>query len=110
MCHPLWLNGWINQKQFHISQGYGTLESASQSLFFFLTGYFDTDDLFAAAPIFFLWITIFFQITFLVILDLFVAAIIYRWKDTRRDAEEFSITGFLSELVERCPQAVRHRI
>lgn len=77
---------------------YGTLESASQSLFFFLTGYFDTDDLFAAAPIFFLWITIFFQITFLVILDLFVAAIIYRWKDTRRDAEEFSITGFFSVI------------
>ena len=27
------------------------------------------------------------------ILNLFVSAIIYRWKDTRRDAEEFSITG-----------------
>ena len=27
------------------------------------------------------------------ILNLFVSAIIYRWKDTRRDAEEFSIAG-----------------
>ena len=33
------------------------------------------------------------------ILNLFVSAIIYRWKDTRRDAEEFSITG---DVGSRC--------
>ena len=38
------------------------------------------------------------------ILNLFVSAIIYRWKDTRRDAEEFSITGDVGSRGE--PQMV----
>lgn len=75
---------------------YATFESSSRSIFLFLTGYFDTDDLFATSPLFFLFVTVIFQITILLILNLFVSAIIYRWKDTRRDAEEFSIAGFFS--------------
>lgn len=77
---------------------YATLEDSSRSIFLFLTGYFDTDDLFHMSPLFFLFVTVIFQITILLILNLFVSAIIYRWKDTRRDAEEFSITGFFSVI------------
>ncbi len=40
------------------------------------------------------------------ILNLFVSAIIYRWKDTRRDAEEFSITGDVGRRAFRSPQLV----
>ncbi|CAE7207892.1 pkd2, partial [Symbiodinium microadriaticum] len=77
---------------------YGTLESSSQSVFFFLTGSFDTADLYGAFPIFFLLVTIFFQISFLLILNLLIAAIIFRWKDSRRDAEDFSVLSFWTTL------------
>ncbi|CAE7522060.1 pkd2, partial [Symbiodinium sp. CCMP2456] len=77
---------------------YGTLESSSQSVFFFLTGSFDTADLYGAFPIFFLLVTILFQISFLLILNLLIAAIIYRWKDSRRDAEDFSVLSFWTTL------------
>ena len=48
--------------------GYATFESSSRSIFLFLTGYFDTDDLFATSPLFFLFVTVIFQITILLIL------------------------------------------
>ncbi|CAE7255774.1 pkd2 [Symbiodinium natans] len=73
---------------------YGTLESSSQSVFFFLIGSFDTADLYTSNPLFFLLVTVFFQVSFLVILNLLIAAIIYRWKDSRRDAEDFSVLSF----------------
>mmetsp|Transcript_56330 Transcript_56330/g.134438 ORF Transcript_56330/g.134438 Transcript_56330/m.134438 type:complete len:1649 (+) Transcript_56330:89-5035(+) len=79
---------------------YGTLTSSSQSMFFFLTGYFDTADLYEFSPLFLLMVMVFFQVAFLLILNLFVSAIIFRWKDTRRDAEEFSISGFFRLMKE----------
>eukprot|EP00931_Biecheleriopsis_adriatica_P043727 TRINITY_DN24986_c0_g1_i1.p1 TRINITY_DN24986_c0_g1~~TRINITY_DN24986_c0_g1_i1.p1 ORF type:complete len:1703 (-),score=342.16 TRINITY_DN24986_c0_g1_i1:24-5132(-) len=77
---------------------FGTLSSSAQELFLFQVGQFKTEDLYNSFPVFFLSLFIVFQVAFILILNVFVSAIIFRWADTRRDAEDFSITGFFRTL------------
>ncbi|CAE8619193.1 unnamed protein product [Polarella glacialis] len=72
---------------------YGTLQLTAQEIFLFLVGQFDTDDLYQAYPIYFTVVFILYEAVFFLILSIFLAAIIFRWQDTRRDAEDFSIAG-----------------
>eukprot|EP00930_Biecheleria_cincta_P032692 TRINITY_DN2266_c0_g2_i1.p1 TRINITY_DN2266_c0_g2~~TRINITY_DN2266_c0_g2_i1.p1 ORF type:complete len:1612 (-),score=266.31 TRINITY_DN2266_c0_g2_i1:35-4837(-) len=72
---------------------YRTVVDASQEIFLFLVGTFVTDDLFDIDAAFLTFAFFVFQVVFSLILNVLVAAITYRWRDSRRDAEHFSIAS-----------------
>lgn len=76
------------------------LSSAGINLFLFLNGRFDVDDLIEATPQYFALVFTIFQVMFILITNMFLAAIVYRWKDARRDAQEVTILGALQKLKE----------
>jgi len=61
-------------------------------MFLFLTGEYNTEDLSRLFPFFITIVVIAFQFVCRLVLDLYVSSVVYRWKDCRRDAEEFSIS------------------
>eukprot|EP00930_Biecheleria_cincta_P032691 TRINITY_DN2266_c0_g1_i1.p1 TRINITY_DN2266_c0_g1~~TRINITY_DN2266_c0_g1_i1.p1 ORF type:complete len:1578 (-),score=299.86 TRINITY_DN2266_c0_g1_i1:42-4775(-) len=72
---------------------YHSVFSTTNELFFFLVGSFDTKDLWDIDATFFFFVFMAYQVAFLLILNIFLSAITYRWKDVRRDADDFTIIG-----------------
>lgn len=79
---------------------YQTVFHATNELFLFLVGSLDTQDLWDIDPSFFFIIFMAYQVAFLLILNIFTAAITFRWKDARRDAEDFTISGAFRTLLD----------
>eukprot|EP00933_Yihiella_yeosuensis_P008310 TRINITY_DN113696_c0_g1_i1.p1 TRINITY_DN113696_c0_g1~~TRINITY_DN113696_c0_g1_i1.p1 ORF type:complete len:889 (-),score=184.55 TRINITY_DN113696_c0_g1_i1:103-2523(-) len=77
---------------------YGSLAKSGRELFLFMNGSFDVEDLYLSFPTFFTIVFLLYEITFFMVLNIFLAATVYRWRDTRRDAEEFSLQSFLHTL------------
>jgi hypothetical protein len=85
---------------------WGSVLKALFELFFYMCGVFKTDDLLHAGPYFFLIVFPLVQIIFYFILaNMFLATIVYKWKDVRKDAQ----TSFLSSVKAAYPRWCRMR-
>jgi hypothetical protein len=79
---------------------FGTIEQTFSRLFLFLVGSFSTADLKEYSFTFFFIAFIFYEITFFLLINMFLAAIVYRWKETRKDATEVSLQNTIRTLQE----------
>lgn len=79
---------------------FSTLNESFINLFLFLNGRFQVADLIEVSPIYFAVVFTFFEVMFILIVNMFLAAIVYRWKDTRRDAQEVTLLGAWQKLKE----------
>jgi hypothetical protein len=79
---------------------YSSLPLAAQELFLALVNIFTLQDVYEDHPFFFAFVFILYEMIFLLVLNVFLASIVFRWKDTRRDAEEFSITASLQSILD----------
>merc|ERR1740121_3353563 len=70
-------------------------------MFGYLMGEFDMKAMLNHSPTFVLFIFPCFQIFFLIFLAQTLAALVFRWRYSRRDAEEFSLGGALG-VVKKC--------
>jgi cell division protein FtsB len=80
------------------NERYGTLRNTFTELFLFLVGRFDIADLMHKHPVIFPIVFTVFEILFFLLQNMFLAAIVYRWKDSRRDAQEFSLKSSFHKL------------
>jgi len=76
------------------------LTKAFVNLFLFLNGRFQVEDLIAVSPVYFAVVFTLFEVMSIIILNMFLAAIVYRWKDTRRDAQEVTLLAAWQKLKE----------
>jgi len=81
-------------------QGLSDPETSFINLFLYLNGRFDVDTMIANNPLDFAGVFIMYQVIFMLILNMFLAAIVYRWKDTRKDAQEVTLAGAWQKLKE----------
>jgi len=70
------------------------------SLFLYMNGRFDVDDLIDGTPMYFTFVFTIFEVVFIVIFNMFLAIIVFRWKDTRKDAQEVTLWGAVQKLKE----------
>merc|ERR1740121_782176 len=78
----------------------GSISSTFVSVFLFLMGCFDIDSLVQKMPAFWLLLFPAFQLGSYLLLNLLLAAVVFSWKDTRRDAQEFSLSSAWHTLRE----------
>jgi hypothetical protein len=79
---------------------FGTFLQTFSELFLFLVGTFGTAELRQYSFSFFFTAFIFYEITFFLLIAMFLAAIVYRWKETRKDATEVSLEKTIRTLQE----------
>jgi hypothetical protein len=82
---------------------YGDIVSSFCELFIFMCGVFETDDLLHSAPLFFVFTFPLVQIIFYFFLaNMFLATIVYKWTDVRRDAQEDVGATLWNGFKDRC--------
>jgi hypothetical protein len=79
---------------------FGSFQAAFSELFLYACGRFDVDGLFQDSPTFFFISFSIFEIFFFLLFTMYLAAIAFRWKDSRRDAQEFSLQSSLGSLMQ----------
>jgi len=80
------------------SNKYGQISRAFTELFLYVCGRFATADIQANSPIYFIFMFTTFQVIFFLLLNMYLVAIVYRWKDARRDAQEFSLQSTVENM------------
>jgi len=82
---------------------FGNSSDAFVNLFMFVLGRFGIDSLIRESPLFCLCFFPIFYMLFFLLLNMLLAAIVFSWKDVRRDAQEFSFSSALSTLRDSAP-------
>jgi len=77
---------------------YGTFTRTFMNLFVFLVGVFDIEDMQRQSPVFILVIFTTYVILFFLLTNILLAAIVYGWRETRKDATEFSLVSTYNTL------------
>mmetsp|Transcript_133030 Transcript_133030/g.331995 ORF Transcript_133030/g.331995 Transcript_133030/m.331995 type:complete len:1777 (-) Transcript_133030:96-5426(-) len=72
-------------------EGLGEIYQTLVSTFLFVLGKFQIGELFRQSPVFWVFVLPAFQVSSFLLLNMLLAAIVFSWKDTRRDAQEFSL-------------------
>eukprot|EP00929_Paragymnodinium_shiwhaense_P084240 TRINITY_DN45024_c0_g1_i1.p1 TRINITY_DN45024_c0_g1~~TRINITY_DN45024_c0_g1_i1.p1 ORF type:complete len:1707 (-),score=375.57 TRINITY_DN45024_c0_g1_i1:105-5225(-) len=81
--------------------GYGSLSSAFTELFLFLSGQFHTDEQVNHYKILFPLIFMSFVLCFYILMHMYMAALVFRWRIVRRDAQEFALKRGISSKLHR---------
>jgi len=83
------------------SKQFGSPYKAFTEQFLYICGSFkNTEEIRRANPIDFSFCFIVFQVVFFLLNTLYLAALAYRWKDSRKDAQEFSIQSTTAKFYE----------
>lgn len=68
---------------------FASWSSSFYELFIYMTGHFETDDLYHISPIFFTIVFMLVQFVFYFILaNMFLATLVYKWQEARKDAQD----------------------
>lgn len=104
--------GMLCHTKFGIQFGvaYGTQLRAFTELFLYLCGSFDgMDEVIDINPVWMTCLFVTFQIIFVLLVNMYLAAVVYRWQDTRRDAQDFSIRTATARVYEYIQPNVRNK-
>lgn len=79
---------------------FGTVDESFVQLFLLLVSKFDVNDLIDHSPAFFVLVFPIFQVFFFLLVNMMLASLVFRWRATRRDAQEFSLRSTWYALKE----------
>merc|ERR1719265_586069 len=79
---------------------FGTFQGSFTELFLWVCGDYNVDDLMAYTAIYFYVLFPIFLSLFLLLTTMFLAAVVFKWKQTRREARDPSVVNELLRLYE----------